>query len=258
MLWMILHIANLGCRHFEVSMSRKSTVFERLKLFSRVERVGKIRWASRGTYILVGIAAATGVNLWWRFPSAALKFGGGTFLLAYLTAVLTTGIPLIILESSLGQRSQRAIARTFKAINKRWEWLGWFSTLVSALVALYLMVMLGWTLVMIGQSFNSLFQVAEELPWAKKRRRFHRPELLRKLGGGELALPGARDHLFPGVLLDHSPDDRCQGATRSGAFHKDDLLDRAAVLDHMLIPLPGLRGIRHQGRGTRAVVGRSA
>ena len=54
-------------------------------------------WASRGTFILAAIGSAVGLGNAWRFPGLAAKHGGGTFLLVYLVALFTMGIPLLMM-----------------------------------------------------------------------------------------------------------------------------------------------------------------
>ena len=49
-------------------------------------------------------AAAIGVGNVWRFPYLTFKHGGTTFIWTYLYALFIIGIPMLILELTLGQK----------------------------------------------------------------------------------------------------------------------------------------------------------
>ncbi|WP_324195827.1 hypothetical protein [Nocardia cyriacigeorgica] len=51
------------------------------------------QWGSRAGFLLAAIGSAVGLGNIWRFPYVAYDNGGGAFLLPYLIALLTAGIP---------------------------------------------------------------------------------------------------------------------------------------------------------------------
>jgi hypothetical protein len=59
-------------------------------------------FSSRRVFILAAIGSAVGLGNIWRFPYVAYENGGGAFLLPYLVALLTTGIPFLLLDYALG------------------------------------------------------------------------------------------------------------------------------------------------------------
>jgi NSS family neurotransmitter:Na+ symporter len=109
------------------------------------EEAKEQHWNSRATFLLAAIASAVGLGNVWRFPYIAANNGGGAFLIAYFVALFTAGIPLLILEFSLGHMSRGAPPTAFaKVVGKKWEWAGWFTVFAPFLVAAYYTVVIAW------------------------------------------------------------------------------------------------------------------
>ncbi len=51
------------------------------------------QWGSRMGFVIAAIGSAIGLGNIWRFPYVAASNGGGAFLIPYLFALLTAGIP---------------------------------------------------------------------------------------------------------------------------------------------------------------------
>ncbi len=112
------------------------------------------RWDSRSAFILATIGSAIGLGNVWRFPYICFKYGGGAFLIPYFVALFTAGIPLMILEFSLGHKMRAGAPTAFRAAGKRKEWLGWFALLVALSIAIYYAVIMGWCFNYFFYSFN--------------------------------------------------------------------------------------------------------
>ncbi|MPC35993.1 Sodium-dependent neutral amino acid transporter SLC6A17 [Portunus trituberculatus] len=80
---------------------------------------GWLRRQDRGIYknskeaFLALVGFSVGLGNFWRFPTSAFEFKGATFLIAYIICLLSMGLPLLILEISLGQYHQRGPAHIF-------------------------------------------------------------------------------------------------------------------------------------------------
>ena len=59
-------------------------------------------WGSRAGFILAAIGSAVGLGNVWRFPHECYSNGGSAFLIPYIVAMVVIGIPLLIMEFSLG------------------------------------------------------------------------------------------------------------------------------------------------------------
>ena len=80
---------------------------------------GRQRWKNRTTFILAAIGSAIGIGNFWRFPYLAYKHGGVIFFVPYLLALFLIGIPMLLLELSLGQKFQRGDIGVFRGIQPR-------------------------------------------------------------------------------------------------------------------------------------------
>jgi len=107
---------------------------------------GRGHWSSRRAFILAAIGSAIGLGNIWRFPFKCYESGGGAFLIAYLIAMLTAGIPILIMELSLGHRYKLAAPLTFSRIKKKFEWIGWWAVLVGFMITTYYAVVMAWGL----------------------------------------------------------------------------------------------------------------
>ena len=111
-------------------------------------------WESRTSFILASIGSAIGLGNIWRFPYVCYENGGGAFLIPYLIALLTTGIPLMVLEFSIGHKFAKPAPMALGSIKKRFEVLGWFALLIGFCIVTYYAVIMGWCFNYLGYSFN--------------------------------------------------------------------------------------------------------
>ena len=61
-------------------------------------------FSSRRAFMFAAIGSAVGLGNIWRFPYVTYENGGGAFIVPYLVALLTAGIPLLFLDYALGHR----------------------------------------------------------------------------------------------------------------------------------------------------------
>lgn len=102
------------------------------------------QWDNRTAFILAAIGSAIGLGNIWRFPFVCYQNGGGAFLIAYIVALLTTGIPLLILEFSLGHKMEGASPLAFSKINKKLEWFGWIPVLIGFMIVTYYSIIMAY------------------------------------------------------------------------------------------------------------------
>ncbi len=129
-------------------------------------------WGSRSSFILAAIGSAVGLGNVWRFPHEAYSNGGSAFLIPYIIAMLVIGIPLLIMEFSLGHLTQQAAPGAFKKVGRRWEFVGWWPIVLSFIIVCYYAAVLAWCLNYLIDSFQS------PLPWAENPKRYFFDEYL--------------------------------------------------------------------------------
>ncbi|EGU31922.1 sodium-dependent transporter [Vibrio scophthalmi] len=132
------------------------------------------QWGSRAGFILAAVGSAIGLGNIWRFPYMAYENGGGAFFIPYLFAMITAGIPFMILEFSMGQKYRGSAPKTLSKIHAKFEWLGWFQVGVAAVIAVYYVAVIGWAISYFGMSFTQ--------SWGTDTNAFFFSEYL-KLGG---------------------------------------------------------------------------
>jgi solute carrier family 6 amino acid/orphan transporter-like 15/16/17/18/20 len=100
------------------------------------------RWMNRGAFLLAAVGSSIGLGNIWKFPYLTWKHGGTVFVLAYLIALVFVGIPMLILELTLGQKMQRGSAGAIRGILPRFAGAGWaaaFAAIITAVIYILLL-----------------------------------------------------------------------------------------------------------------------
>ncbi|MFP4144624.1 MAG: sodium-dependent transporter [Phycisphaeraceae bacterium] len=122
------------------------------------------QWSGRGAFILAAIGSAVGLGNLWGFPYKLYTFGGAAFLIPYFLAMLVMGVPLLIMEFSVGHWAQQSPPGAFRKVLGRYKFVGWWLVVVAFVIITYYTVVLSWCLIYLWQSIVALG--AEALPWA--------------------------------------------------------------------------------------------
>ncbi len=111
-----------------------------------MSEVRREAWGGRTAFIVAAVSSAIGLGNIWRFPGVAYENGGGAFLIPYLVAFLTAGLPILFLDYSIGHRFKAAPPLAFKRLDRRLEPLGWWQVAVCYVIAIYYAVVIAWAL----------------------------------------------------------------------------------------------------------------
>ncbi|CAH3114625.1 unnamed protein product [Pocillopora meandrina] len=134
-------------------------------------------WVGKLDFILALIGFSVGLGNIWRFPYLCFKNGGGCFLIPYLICLVLAGVPILILEVSLGQFTSQGGITAWK-ICPLFQGIGYASVVIVQFLNIYYIVILGWALFYLFASFTS------KLPWSHCDNPWNTPQCVDLSGAG--------------------------------------------------------------------------
>ncbi|WP_017569043.1 sodium-dependent transporter [Nocardiopsis halotolerans] len=147
------------------------------------------QWGTRAGFLMAAIGSAVGLGNIWRFPYVAYENGGGAFLLPYLVALLTAGIPLLILAYSIGHRYRSSAPLSYRRIARPAEAIGWgqgWQVAICFVIAIYYAVIVAWGIMFVW------FSVGQQ--WGEDPNAFFFEDFIQASEG-----PGMVSGYIPGV-----------------------------------------------------------
>ncbi|MDN4473741.1 sodium-dependent transporter [Demequina zhanjiangensis] len=111
-------------------------------------------WSGQTAFILAAIGSAVGLGNIWRFPGEAYENGGGAFMVPYLIALLTAGIPILFLENAIGHRFRGSAPLAMRRVHRNAEGVGWFHVAICFVIGLYYTAVIAWSLSYFWFSFG--------------------------------------------------------------------------------------------------------
>ena len=103
-------------------------------------------FSGRLGFVLAAAGSAVGLGNLWRFPYLAAKYGGGIFLLIYIILAVTFGFALMITEIAIGRKTKLSCIGAYRALDKRFGFLGPLASLVPIVITPYYCVIGGWVM----------------------------------------------------------------------------------------------------------------
>ncbi|XP_053492568.1 sodium- and chloride-dependent GABA transporter 2-like isoform X1 [Ictalurus furcatus] len=127
---------------------------------SKVKTKVRGEWSNKTEFLLAVAGQIIGLGNVWRFPYLCYKNGGGVFLIPYLVFLFACGIPLFLLETSLGQYTSQGSITCWRKICPLFQGLGYGSIVVLLYSSIYYIIIMAWAFFYLFSSFST------ELPWA--------------------------------------------------------------------------------------------
>lgn len=109
---------------------------------------GRERFASRLGFILISAGCAIGLGNVWRFPYITGQYGGAAFVIIYLVFLVILGLPVMVMELSVGRASQASSALAFDRLRPdgKWHWFSWWGYIGCIVLMMFYTVVAGWML----------------------------------------------------------------------------------------------------------------
>lgn len=107
------------------------------------------KFSSRLGFILISAGCAIGLGNVWRFPYIVGKYGGAAFVLIYLLFLLILGLPIMVMEFSVGRASGASVAQSFDKLEskgQKWHWYKYFGMAGNYLLMMFYTTIGGWML----------------------------------------------------------------------------------------------------------------
>ena len=112
-------------------------------------------------FLMAAVGSAVGLGNIWGFPNKMGAAGGFTFLVIYLVLAVLCGFIVMVGELALGRKTHHGAVGAYKALSKKFKWMGWLGIL-SAFFILFFYCALGgycikYTVLNIGDLFHAGF-----------------------------------------------------------------------------------------------------
>ncbi len=107
------------------------------------------RLGSRLGFILLSAGCAIGCGNVWKFPWMAGQYGGGAFVFVYLICLIVLGLPVMLIEFSLGRASQASPVKLYQKLEKpgqKWHIHGKAALVGNFLLMMFYTSVTGWML----------------------------------------------------------------------------------------------------------------
>lgn len=119
------------------------------------------KFSSRLGFILISAGCAIGLGNVWRFPYIVGKYGGAAFVLVYLLFLLILGLPIMVMEFSVGRASKASAALSFDRLEPagtKWHWYKFGAMAGNYLLMMFYTTIGGWMIQYFVKMLSGEFQ----------------------------------------------------------------------------------------------------
>ncbi|CAF0970177.1 unnamed protein product [Adineta ricciae] len=119
-------------------------------------------WSNNCDYLITTLGGLIGLGSLYRFPYLAFQNGGAAFVIPYVLICVLCGIPLLMMETALGQFSRKGPVGCWE-FAPAMRGIGIASVTISFFGALYYVMIMVWGGLYLYHSFAS---IGCRLPWS--------------------------------------------------------------------------------------------
>ena len=109
---------------------------------------------------MTSAGCAIGLGNVWRFPFITGQYGGAAFVLFYLVFLVALGLPIMVMEFTVGRASGKSAAKSFHALEPRgskWHIHGYIATIGNYVLMMFYTTVAGWMFAYIAKSARGVF-----------------------------------------------------------------------------------------------------
>ena len=107
-------------------------------------------------FLMAAVGSAVGLGNIWGFPNKMGACGGFTFLLIYLLLAACCGFVVMVGELALGRKTGHGAVGAYKALSKKFKWLGWLGILSAFLILAFYCALGGYCIKYVTVNFGNL------------------------------------------------------------------------------------------------------
>ena len=108
-------------------------------------------------FLMAAVGSAVGLGNIWGFPNKMGANGGFTFLVIYLILAACCGIIVMVGELALGRKTGRGAVGAYRALSKKFKWLGWLGILSAFLILFFYCALGGYCIKYVVVNVGDLF-----------------------------------------------------------------------------------------------------
>ena len=108
-------------------------------------------------FLMAAVGSAVGLGNIWGFPNKMGANGGFTFLVIYLILAACCGIIVMVGELALGRKTGRGAVGAYRALSKKFKWLGWLGVLSAFLILFFYCALGGYCIKYVVVNVGDLF-----------------------------------------------------------------------------------------------------
>ena len=104
---------------------------------------------SRLGFLLLSAGCAIGLGNVWRFPFITGAYGGAAFVLIYLVFLVILGLPIMVMEFSVGRAAKQGIGLAFRKLEPKgtfWHLYGYGGIIGCYVLMMFYTTVTGWML----------------------------------------------------------------------------------------------------------------
>ncbi|TNN10086.1 Creatine transporter [Schistosoma japonicum] len=156
----VYHVYDCNYTNSDLQLTNIESFRKFDKILFDEQYVKRDQWKRKIDFLISCMGFSIGLGNVWRFPYLCYKNGGGAFLIPYFISVFLAGIPLFLLEVTIGQLTRRGVIAAWN-ICPLFQGIGYACTLINFFLNCYYTVILAWAFHFIFSSFTS------QLPWTR-------------------------------------------------------------------------------------------